>query len=127
MGNGNFFAGAAGSTSEGLNFRIGNLSDGNYGTLTLSVGAAQITNRVIARLTDASLQGPLEAEIDSSKESLLEFDQTVTELEERLVLFESNLRDRFTNLEVVLGRLNSQRDAFDSSIKGIQALFSGSK
>ena len=127
VGNGNFFAGAAGSTSEGLNFRIGNLSDGNYGTLTLSVGAAQITNRVIARLTDASLQGPLEAEIDSSKESLLEFDQTVTELEERLVLFESNLRDRFTNLEVVLGRLNSQRDAFDSSIKGIQALFSGSK
>ncbi|MEC9423081.1 MAG: flagellar filament capping protein FliD [Nitrospinota bacterium] len=127
VGNGNFFAGAAGSTSEGLNFRIGNLSDGNYGTLTLSVGVAQITNRVIARLTDASLQGPLEAEIDSSKESLLEFDQTVTELEERLVLFESNLRDRFTNLEVVLGKLNSQRDAFDSSIKGIQALFSGSK
>ena len=88
---------------------------------------AQITNRVIARLTDASLQGPLEAEIDSSKETLLEFDQTVTDLEERLVLFESNLRDRFTNLEVVLGRLTSQRDAFDSSIKGIQALFSGSK
>ena len=47
--------------------------------------------------------------------------------QEGLVLFESNLRDRFTNLEVVLGRLNSQRDAFDSSIKGIQALFSGSK
>ena len=127
VGNGNFFAGAAGSNAEGLNFRIGNLSDGNYGTLTLSVGVAQITNRVIARLTDASLQGPLEAEIDSSKETLLEFDQTVTDLEERLVLFESNLRDRFTNLEVVLGRLNSQRDAFDSSIKGIQALFSGSK
>ena len=56
-----------------------------------------------------------------------EFDQTITDLEERLVLFESNLRDRFTNLEVVLGRLNSQRDAFDNSIKGIQALFSGSK
>jgi len=127
VGNGNFFAGATGTKAEGLNFRIGNLTDGNYGTLTLSVGVAQITNRVIARLTDASLQGPLEAEIDSSKESLAEFDQTIMDLEERLVLFESNLRDRFTNLEVVLGRLNSQRDAFDNSIKGIQALFSGSK
>jgi len=127
VGNGNFYAGAAGTTAEGLNFRIGNLSDGNYGALTLSIGVAQITNRVIAKLTDASLQGPLEAEIDSSKESLAEFDQTINDLEERLVLFESNLRDRFTNLEVVLGRLNSQRDAFDSSIKGIQALFSGSK
>ena len=127
VGNGNFFAGAADTTSEGLNFRIGNLSDGNYGTITLSVGAAQITNRVLARLTDASLRGPLEAEIDSSKEALVEFDQTINDLEERLVLFESNLRDRFTNLEVVLGRLNSQRDAFDSSIAGIQALFTGNK
>ncbi|MBM15493.1 MAG: hypothetical protein CMH75_05335 [Nitrospina sp.] len=127
VGNGNFFAGAADTTSEGLNFRIGNLSDGDYGTITLSVGAAQITNRVLARLTDASLRGPLEAEIDSSKEALAEFDQTINDLEERLVLFESNLRDRFTNLEVVLGRLNSQRDAFDSSIAGIQALFTGNK
>jgi len=127
VGNGNFFAGGTGTTAEGLNFRIGNLTDGNYGELTLSIGVAQITNRVIAKLTDASLQGPLEAEIDSSKESLAEFDQTINELEERIVLFESNLRDRFTNLEVVLGRLNSQRDAFDSSIAGIQALFTGNK
>jgi len=127
VGNGNFFAGAADTTAEGLNFRIGNLSDGDYGSITLSVGAAQITNRVLARLTDASLRGPLEAEIDSSKEALAEFEQTINDLQERLVLFESNLRDRFTNLEVVLGRLNSQRDAFDSSIAGIQALFTGNK
>ena len=79
----------------------------------------------MARLTDASLGGPLEAEIDSANQTINEFDTTIKDMEERLVLFESNLRDRFTNLEVVLGRLNSQRDAFDSSIKGIQALFSG--
>jgi len=125
VGNGNFYAGASGTDAEGLNFRIGNLADGNYGELILSVGVAQITNRVLARLTDASLEGPLEAEIDSSNETIDEFDATITDLEERLVLFESNLRDRFTNLEVVLGRLNSQRDAFDSSIAGIQSLFQG--
>jgi len=125
VGNGNFFAGAPGTAAEGLNFRIGNLNDGTYGELVLSVGVAQITNRVLARLTDASLEGPLEAEIDSSNETIAEFDQTITDLEQRLVLFESNLRDRFTNLEVVLGRLNSQRDAFDSSIAGIQSLFQG--
>ena len=125
VGNGNFYAGAAGTDAEGLNFRIGNLSDGNYGEIILSVGVAQITNRVLARLTDASLEGPLEAEIDSANETIDEFDETILELEERLVLFESNLRDRFTNLEVVLGRLNSQREAFDNSIAGIQALFSG--
>ncbi|MEK9629561.1 MAG: flagellar filament capping protein FliD [Nitrospinota bacterium] len=124
-GNGNFFAGASGTDAEGLNFRIGNLTDGSYGEIVLSVGVAQITNRVLARLTDASLDGPLEAEIDSANETIAEFDSTITELEERIVLFESNLRDRFTNLEVVLGRLNSQREAFDNSIAGIQSLFQG--
>lgn len=127
VGNGNFFAGAPGTAAEGLNFRIGNLNDGNYGELVLSVGVAQITNRVLAKLTDASLEGPLEAEIDSSNSTITEFDETIADLEQRLVLFESNLRDRFTNLEVVLGRLNSQRDAFDSSIAGIQSLFQGGK
>jgi hypothetical protein len=38
------------------------------------------------------------------------------------VIFEETLKQRFTNLEVILGRLNSQRDAFNQSIDGIQAL-----
>ena len=125
VGSGNFFAGAEGTDAEGLNFRISSLNDGEYGTLTLSIGVAQITNRILANLTDASLQGPLEAEIDSATETIKDFDETIIQMEERVVLFEENLRERFTNLEVILGRLNSQRDAFDQSIAGIQALFSG--
>ncbi|MBT3922340.1 MAG: flagellar filament capping protein FliD [Nitrospina sp.] len=125
VGNGNFYAGAPGTDAEGLNFRIGNLDDGEYGTLTLAIGVAQITNRILARLTDASLEGPLEAEIDSATNTITDFDETINDLEERLVLFETNIRARFTNLEVVLGRLNSQKSAFESSIAGIQSLFSG--
>ena len=125
VGNGNFFAGAPGTAADGLNFRVGNLADGDYGTVTLTVGVAQITNRTLARLTDASLDGPLEAEIDSATNSITDFDETIADLEERLVLFDSNIRNRFTNLEVVLGRLNSQKNAFESSIDGIKSLFSG--
>jgi flagellar hook-associated protein 2 len=125
VGNGNFYAGAPGTDAEGLNFRIGSLDDGEYGTLTLAIGAAQITNRILARLTDASLEGPLEAEIDSATETITDFDETIADLEGRLVLFENNIRSRFTNLEVVLGRLNSQKAAFESSIDGIKSLFSG--
>jgi flagellar hook-associated protein 2 len=125
VGDGNFYAGAEGTDAEGLNFRISSLNDGDYGTLTLSIGVAQITNRILANLTDASLQGPLEAEIDSATETIKDFDETIIQMEGRIVLFEENLRERFTNLEVILGRLNSQRDAFDQSIAGIQALFSG--
>ena len=118
VGNGNFFAGAEGTDAEGLNFRIASLIDGDYGNISLSIGVAEITNRVLANLTDASLEGPLEAEIE-------DFDDTLLQLEGRIILFEENIRERFTNLEVVLGRLNSQKAAFESSIAGIQSLFSG--
>jgi flagellar hook-associated protein 2 len=108
-----------------LNFRISSLTDGDYGTITLTLGVAELTNRILANLTDSSLDGPLEAEIDTATETIEDFDDTIIDLEERLVLFEEDLRERFTNLEVLLGRLNSQRDAFDQSIDGIRALFSG--
>ncbi len=125
VGSGNFYSGAEGTDAAGLNFRISSLNNGDYGTLTLSIGVAQIMNRILANLTDASLQGPLEAEIDSATEAIKDFDETIIQMEGRIVLFEENLRGRFTNLELILGRLNSQRDAFNQSIAGIQALFSG--
>jgi flagellar hook-associated protein 2 len=122
VGSGNFYSGAEGTDAEGLNFRISSLNDGDYGTLTLSIGVAQITNRILANLTDTSLNGPLEAEIDSATETIKDFDETIVQMEERVVIFEETLKQRFTNLEVILGRLNSQRDAFNQSIAGIQAL-----
>ena len=124
-GTGNFFAGAAGTDSEGLNFRISTFIDGDYGSITLNLGVAEITNRILANLTDSSLEGPLEAEVDTAQATIKDYDETIDDLEGRLVLFEEDLRQRFTNLEVLLGRLNSQKDAFENSIDGIRALFSG--
>ncbi len=49
---------ADGTDSEGLNFRISSLTDGSYGFITLSIGVAQITNRILENLTDASLGRP---------------------------------------------------------------------
>ena len=68
------------------------------------------------------MNGPLEAEIDSVTETIKDFDETIVKMEERVVIFEETLKQRFTNLEVLLGRLNAQRDAFNQSIAGIQAL-----
>ena len=84
----------------------------------------EIINRILANLTDSSLEGPLEAEIDTATATIAEYDETIIDMEGRLVLFEEDLREKFTNLEVLLGRLNSQRDVFEQSLAGIQALFS---
>ncbi len=126
-GSGNFFAGASGTDAEGLNFRISTVTNGTFGTITISLGIAETLNRVLINLTDTSLDGPLSAEIDTATDSIRDFDETILEMEERLLLFEENLKQRFTNLEIVLGRLNSQKDAFDNALPGIQSLFSGKR
>ena len=123
-GDGNFYAGAKGTDAEGLNFRIGDLTDGSYGTINLSLGVAEVLNRKISTLVDDSQNGPLSAEIDTINASVDEFDDTIEDMEERLVLFEDNLRSRFINLEVILSRLASQREAFSQSVDGLKALFS---
>ncbi len=121
-GTGNFFAGSSGD-SEGLNFRLSDLSNGDYGQITLSIGVAEILNRELENLVDTSLNGPLTTEIDTITESIDDFNKTLLQQAERLLLFETELKERFTNLEITLGRLNSQKDTFSSALSGIQSLF----
>lgn len=122
-GSGNFFAGAEDTRAEGLNFRLASTKNGSFGTITLSLGVAAAISRIIVNLTDSSRQGPLVAEVNTITETINDFDKTIIEQDARLALFEADLKSKFTNLEVVLGRLNSQRDAFNSSIAGLASLF----
>jgi len=121
-GSGNFFSGAVGTAAEGLNFRLGNLADGSYGTITLSLGVGEAINRVLTNLTVKSLQGPLTTEIDTFTNTINDIDEQITSLESRLTVFEKDLRSRFANLEVVIGKLNSQKDAFTSALAGLNNL-----
>jgi flagellar hook-associated protein 2 len=112
-GSGNFWAGASGD-STGLNFRVSDLTDGSYGKIILSVGVAEILNRQLVNMVDTSLNGPLVTELDTIKETVDDFNITLLEQAERLLNFEESLKERFANLEVVLGRLNAQKDTFNS-------------
>ena len=78
-------------------------------------------------MVDSSLNGPLVTELDTIKETVDEFNVTLLEQAERLLKFEESLKARFTNLEIVLGRLNAQKDTFNSALAGIQNIFSKRK
>ena len=121
-GSGNFFSGAVGTAAEGLNFRLGNLSDGSYGTITLSLGVGETIDRVLQNLVDKSLKGPLTTEIDTFTKTISDVDEQITSLESRLEVFEKDLRSRFANLEVIIGKLNSQKGAFESALAGLNNL-----
>ncbi len=122
-GTGNFFAGAEGTSAEGLNFRIGTSVDGDYGTIDLTMGVAEQLNSEISALLDTTQNGPLESEIKTVTNTIDDLNETIFDMDERLELFEQNIRDRFINLELILGRLNTQRQAFSNSIESIKSAF----
>ena len=78
-------------------------------------------------MVDSSLNGPLVTELDTIKETVDDFNETLLKQAERLLEFEETLKARFTNLEIVLGRLNAQKDTFNSALAGIQNIFSRRK
>ncbi|SVA13228.1 uncharacterized protein METZ01_LOCUS66082 [marine metagenome] len=125
-GSGNFWAGSSGD-STGLNFRISGLTNGSYGQIWLSIGVAEILNRQLENMVDTSLNGPLVTELDTITETVDDYNITLLDQAERLLEFEESLKAKFSNLEIVLGRLNAQRDTFKNSLAGIQDIFSRRK
>ena len=125
-GSGNFWAGSSGD-STGLNFRISGLTNGSYGQIWLSIGVAEILNRQLQNMVDTSLNGPLVTELDTITETVDDYNLTLLDQAERLLEYEETLKAKFSHLEIVLGRLNAQRDTFNSSLQGIQDIFKARK
>ncbi len=123
VNNGTFFTGAVGTDAEGLSFSLASLVDGNYGTISLSVGVIPRLNQEISVLLDSSQQGPLTSELDSITESIDDLNDTLLRMDERLELFERNIRQQFVNLEIILGRLDAQRNAFQQALQNLGSAF----
>ena len=123
VNNGTFFTGAVGTDAEGLSFSMASLVDASYGTVTLSVGVIPRLNQEISVLLDSSQQGPLTSELDSITESIDDLNETLLRMDDRLELFERNIRQQFVNLEIILGRLDAQRNAFQQALQNLGSAF----
>jgi hypothetical protein len=44
-------------------------------------------------------------------------------MDERLELFEKKIRQDFINLEIILGRLDAQRNGFQQALQGLGVFF----
>ena len=123
VNNGTFFTGAVGTDAEGLSFSMASLVNGNYGTISLSVGVIPRLSQEISVLVDSSQQGPLTSELDSITESIDDLNETLLRMDDRLELFERNIRQKFVNLEIILGRLDAQRNAFQQALQNLGSAF----
>ena len=123
VNNGTFFTGAPGTAAEGLSFSLASLADGNYGTITLSLGVVPRLNQEVSILLDSSQQGPLTAELDSLTASIDDLNDTLLRMDERLELFEKQIRQEFINLEIILGKLDAQRNSFQQALQNLNGFF----
>lgn len=119
VGSGSFFAGATGTDAEGLNFRISTARDGSFGTITQIIGVAEKLNRILVNQTDLSRNGPLAAEINTANNTIADDEKAIAAQQVRLTQFTENLKAKFTNLEMVVGKLKSQAQAFSSALAGV--------
>ena len=101
-----------------------NADPGNVAELFTSAnGIVTQLNSRLSILLDSSQQGPLTAELDSLTESIDDLNDTLLRMDERLELFEKNIRQEFINLEIILGRLDAQRNAFQQALQNLGGFF----
>ena len=88
------------------------------------------TNGVITQLEsrvdlllDSSQKGPLTSELDSLTKSIDDLNDTLLRMDDRLELFEKKIRQEFINLEIILGRLDAQRNAFQQALQNLSSFF----
>ncbi|MGP0629399.1 flagellar filament capping protein FliD [Nitrospina sp. 32_T5] len=126
-GPGDTFIGAAGTTAEGLVFSITPAElavDGSKGTIEVSLGVAEKLNRIVTFNTDTTLNSPLQGDINTTTGTIEDLNETILRLDDRLALFEENIKKEFIRLEQLLGELDSQRRAVESSLANLPSLLS---
>lgn len=95
--------GASGYDESGLVIEVENLADGNYtGEVYLKLGKAGELINELKDLTNAS-SGPLHIIQDSYQDIIDNIDDKIADEEDRIAQMESRLRERFANLEALLG------------------------
>ncbi|MCF8720353.1 flagellar filament capping protein FliD [Nitrospina gracilis] len=125
QGPGNTFIGASGTSAEGLAFSIDSSelgTDGSKGTITVSVGIAEKLDRLLTFNTDTTQDGPLMGDINTTTEKIEDLNDVILRLDDRLRLFEEQIQQEFIQLEVVLGQLDAQRQAIQSSLTNLSGL-----
>jgi flagellar hook-associated protein 2 len=118
-GSGNYWTGGSGSDEEGLRIRLNNVSDGTFGTVTVSLGIAEQLTTEIKFLTDKSYKGLIFAEEEGIQKSNKDVQDQIDDLNLRISQKEDSLKRRFTLLEVMLSKLQNQGNYLNQQLSNL--------
>jgi len=105
--------------AKGLVIEVMDLTNGTYsGTVLVRTGKAVELGNEIGRLT-APLEGPLKILEDNYQDIMDSIDKKIAYEERRLAQLERSLRNRFANLEAVLGTYDKLSSMLSSQINSL--------
>jgi flagellar hook-associated protein 2 len=115
---GNFYTAPEGSPMEGLKIQTTATTEGDYGTVTLSLGVAAQLSRQLNFLTDP-YTGSIHYQEKGIEDHMDYLDDRILDLEDRMDLIEDRYIRQFANLEALLGRMQTQSDWLSNQILGL--------
>ena len=109
---------AQGSPMEGLRIQTAATADGDYGTVTLTLGVGAQFSRQLDFLTDP-YTGSVHYQEEGIEHIIEDIDDSILDLEDRMDLIETRYVRQFAALEALLGRMQSQSDWLSNQILGL--------
>lgn len=116
---GNYAFGAANTILDGLLLQTGTLTEGATGSMTLTSGITTRVQAYTGRYTEFSTEGLIYNQNKSIETRDQEFQDEITALTNRLTEKETNLKAKFTQLEVLLSKMSSQQQYLSQQLSGI--------
>jgi flagellar hook-associated protein 2 len=105
--------------ARGMSIEVIRLTDGAYaGQVYLKAGKAEELSLELKKLTDP-MSGTLEILKDNYQDIMDAIDDKISYEERRLALLEKTMRQRFANLEAVLGRYDKLSNQLQSQINSL--------
>ncbi len=122
-GSGQVLTGASGNAStEGLSvYYTGSSNNVDAGSVTLTVGVAELFERILFNMTDSASDGYVAYKQDSLQERINELEEQITEMEARLDMKMESMVNRFVNMELALSKIQNQSSWLSSQIQAVSS------
>lgn len=116
-GLGDVLTGSAGG-AEDLSIQFLGSAIGTFGTVEVSLGIAESLKRTLTDITD-SLEGPVNAEIETLEQINRSFDADILAIEQRLLEREQILIQQFSRANQALAQLSSLQQTLDNQFTAL--------
>lgn len=117
---GGYWNGPADSTLEGLVIQGANISDGQSGTMSISVGIAEQFAYQTGFITEFSTEGAIFNERRHLEKSKDDYQEQIDALNMRIDKMQETLTQKYAMLEVTLGQLKGQSDYLTEQLSKLQ-------